>query len=83
MEKNKEIFYRGALEEYEVLDKASPSYGNMQKALQKSVAEYVNKKPGQEVFNILEAGYGTLITTEHILAASPKISVNSLERQKK
>ena len=72
---NEKLFAPKKLEEYEVLRLAMPSYLPAQRAIKKPIAEYIRKNPNQDVYEILEAGFGTLTTTEIILNINPKIQV--------
>ncbi|MDR1207594.1 MAG: class I SAM-dependent methyltransferase [Rickettsiales bacterium] len=74
-----QMFTPGLLEEYDILKIALTYYDELEASCQKPISEYVAKNPNQSDYKVIEAGFGTFITTNNILAAGDKISVYAFD----
>lgn len=71
----KQMFTPGLLEEYDVLKLALTYYDKLEASLQNPIKEYIEKNPDMGAYKVIEAGFGTFITTDNILTVSDKICV--------
>ena len=70
-----QMFTPGLLEEYDILKIALTYYDELEASLQKPIKDYIIANPDNADCKVIEAGFGTFITTNNILSVSPKICV--------